>query len=200
MTDIRMHRPTPAVLVGLIVLIGVAFVAAAVAKASLAREVQHGQHLADAVRSGQTKCSDLSADDFELIGEYAMNSYLPSIAAHEAVNQHMRAMIGPAGERRMHVVLGQRYSGCASGSASGWIAPMLGMMSRYGGHASRRMGPGMMYGQGYGAGYAPGHGPPSSPDNGDDIGAAGIAAIALGAALLAGLLVALGFWLRHRTA
>ena len=59
------------------------------------------------------------------------------------------------------------------------------------------MGPGMMYGQGYGPGQTA---PPSSADTGDDIGAAGIAAIAFGAALLAGLLVALGFWLRHRSA
>jgi hypothetical protein len=50
------------------------------------------------------------------------------------------------------------------------------------------MGPGMMYGRGYGPGYAPGQVPPASADSGDDIGAAGIAAIACGAALLAGLL------------
>ena len=167
------------------------------AAADLSSEVQQGQQLADSVKSGQTKCSELSTGQFELIGEYAMNAYLPSTAAHEAMNQHMAAMMGQSGEQRMHVVLGQRYSGCASGSASGWVAPMLGMMGRYGygGPGQSAMGPGMMA-QGYGGPRAP----PSSPDSGDEIGAAGIAAIAFGAALLAGLLVALGFWLRHRTA
>jgi hypothetical protein len=181
------------------VLAALALVVPAAAAADLSGEVQQGQQLADSVKSGQTKCSVLSTDQFKLIGEYAMNAYLPSTAAHEAMNQHMAAMMGQSGEQRMHVVLGQRYSGCASGSASGWVAPMLGMMSRYGYGGPRQsgMGPGMMYGQGYrpDAGAAP-----SSTDGGDDIGAAGIAAIAFGAALLAGLLVALGFWLRHRTA
>ncbi len=175
-----------------------ALVVPAAAAADLSGEVQQGRQLADSVKSGQTKCSDLSTGQFELIGEYAMNTYLPSTAAHEAMNQHMAAMMGQSGERRMHVFLGQRYSGCGSG-ASGWVAPMLGMMSRYGygGPGQRGMEPGMMYGQGYGPGPAT---PSSSTDSGDGIGAAGIAAIAFGAALLAGLLVALGFWLRHRTA
>jgi hypothetical protein len=169
------------------------------AAADLSSEVQQGQQLASSVKSGQTKCSDLSTDQFELIGEYAMNTYLPSTAAHEAMNQHMAATMGQSGEQRMHVVLGQRYSGCASGSASGWVTPMVGMMSRYGygGPGQSGMGPGMMYGQGYGSGPAT---PASSMDSGDGTGAAGIAAIAFGAAVLAGLLVALGFWLRHRTA
>jgi hypothetical protein len=177
-----------------------ALVIPAAAAADLSSEVQQGQRLADSVKSGQRTCSALSTDQFELIGEYAMNTYLPSTAAHEAMNQHMAAMMGHSGEQRMHVVLGQRYSGCASGSASGWVAPMLGMMSRYGyggGPGQSGMGAGMMYGKGYGPGPAA---PSSSTDSGDAIGPAGIAAIAFGAALLAGLLVALGFWLRHRTA
>ena len=120
-----------------------------------------------------------------------MNIHLPTIAAHESMNQHMTAMMGSAGERRMHIILGRRYLGCASGSGSGWLAPMLGVMSHYGGQVRPGMDPGMMSGRGYG---------PSRPDNGDDIGIGGIAAIAFGAALLAGLLVALGFWLRHRSA
>ncbi len=180
-------------------LASILLIAPASASADLSSEVQQGQQLADSVKSGQTMCSDLSTDQFELIGEYAMDTYLPSTTAREAMNQHMVAMMGHSGEQRMHAVLGQRYSGCASGSASGWVAPMLGMMSRYGygGPGQSEMGPGMMYGQGYGPGPAA---PSSSTDSGDGIGAAGIAAIAFGAALLAGLLVALGFWLRHRTA
>ncbi len=180
-------------------LAALALVVPGAAAADLSGDVQQGQQLAASVKSGQTRCSDLSTGQFELIGEYAMNTYLPSTAAHEAMNQRMAAMMGQSGERRMHAVLGQRYSGCGSGSVSGWVAPMLGMMSRYGygGPGQSGMGPGMMYGQGSGPGPAT---PSSSTDGGDGIGAAGVAAIAFGAALLAGLLVALGFWLRHRTA
>ena len=55
-----------------------ALVVPAAAAADLASEVQQGQQLAASVKSGQTKCSDLSTAQFELIGEYAMNTYLPS--------------------------------------------------------------------------------------------------------------------------
>ena len=168
---------------------------AAAANADLASEVQQGQQLADSIKAGQTKCSDLSTDQFELIGEYAMNTYLPSTAAHEAMNQHMAAMMGQAGERRMHIVLGQRYAGCATGSESGWLGPMAGMMGRYGPGNGNAGGysSGMMSGRGYGPMMGPG-----LHSNGGGVSALGAVMIGLAAAVVAGLLVALVLGLRGR--
>jgi uncharacterized membrane protein len=97
--------------------------------------------VAELVRSGARECSDLSADQFELIGEHAMGRYLEDTAAHEAMNDHMVAVMGEQGERRMHIALGDRYSGCGGGPAWSWMGPMAGMM---GGESARGEGFGMM--------------------------------------------------------
>jgi hypothetical protein len=164
----------------------------------LGSEVEQGRYVAHSLQTGQRNCRVLSNRQFELLGEYAMDRFLGNRSAHETMNEHMTVMMGAAGERRMHIVLGQRYTGCATGSPSRWVTPMLGMMGRYGGRVPPGTGPGMMYGRpfGYGVGQ-----PASSSGHADNgLGTAGVAAIAFGAALLGGLLVALGFWLRHRTA
>ena len=80
--------------------------------ADLGSEVAQGQQIANSVRSGQRDCSQLSADQLELLGEYAMDSYLRNRQAHEAINQHMVQVMGEAGERRMHQALGARFAGC----------------------------------------------------------------------------------------
>ncbi len=100
----------------------------AAASATLAQEEHQGEGIAASVRAGEKQCSDLSADEFELIGEYAMGRYLGSEASHTAMNRRMTQMMGEDGERRMHVALGHRYSGCADGPASGWVGPLAGMM------------------------------------------------------------------------
>jgi len=114
----------------------------AAAAADLAQEEGQGQAIAESVRSGERQCSDLSADEFELIGEYAMGRYLGDSAAHEAMNDHMVAVMGEAGERRMHIALGYRYSGCRGGPAWSWMGPMAGMMFG-GGYEGGGYGPGM---------------------------------------------------------
>ena len=154
------------------------------ARAGLTGEVDRGQRLSDALRSGDQRCSDLSAADFELVGEYAMDRVIGNRAAHEAMNQHMVQMIGEAGERRMHMALGYRYAGCAGAPASNWLGPMAGMMGRFGGGS----GPGMMGGYGGPNRYF-GMVRTGSHENGDLSGPA-IAALAFGAAVLGGLLVA----------
>ena len=60
--------------------------------------------------------------DFELVGEYAMDRFLGNRATHEAMNQRMVAMMGEAGERRMHIALGYRSTSCHERAASscGW--------------------------------------------------------------------------------
>lgn len=120
--------------------------ASVTAAPTLAQEEQQGEGVAESVRSGGKQCSDLSADQFELIGEYAMGSYLGDEGAHAAMNRRMTLMMGEAGEHRMHVALGYRYSGCSGGPASSWVGPMAGMM---GGRGTGGNGSGMMGGGDY---------------------------------------------------
>jgi hypothetical protein len=147
----------------------------------LSRDVQQGQRLAESVRSGQQHCSDLSAEDFELIGEYAMERFLGNPHAHAAMNRHMSLMMGGRGEERMHMALGYRYSRCPGGPASGWVGRIGGMMS------GRRVGPGNfepgMMGE-YRGGMM---GSRSSGDT--DIGVLGVVLISFAAAVLGGGLV-----------
>ena len=165
------------------------------AAANVTSEVQRGQQLAIAVRSGQQPCSALSADDFELVGEYAMDRFLGNRATHEAMNQRMVAMMGQAGERRMHIALGYRYIGCPGAPPSSWLGPMAGMLG--GGYPRGGSGPGMM---------GPRHGPGGSygpmtraGSHGDrDLSGPAIAGLAFGAAALGGLLVAFALYLRGR--
>lgn len=167
----------------------------AMAQADLASEVTQGQTIAQSVESGQRSCGELSDTDFELVGEYAMDRYLADRTAHEAMNARMVQMMGEAGEVAMHTALGHRYTGCPGGPDGAWAMPMAGMMGGSGG---------------YGAGYGTPH------DYGDDhfgdgmMGFDGgnddgldpitVVLIALGAALLGGLLVAGAFKLGRRSA
>ena len=162
--------------------------------ADLSTEVQQGRQLADAVRSGQRGCADLSADEFELIGEYAMDQYLGSSAAHEAMNQHMTQVMGAAGEQRMHEILGERRVGCASVSGSGWVMPMLGMMGGDG--AASGNGSGMMGGQGRSSmmgGAFPGS------DHDEGVNTLGAIGIGVGGVLVGALLVGIGTRIRRPT-
>lgn len=108
---------------------------------TLAQEEQRGKEIAESVRAGENRCADLSVNEFESIGEYAMGSYLGSEAGHSAMNRRMTLMMGGAGERRMHIALGYRYSSCAGGPATSWVGAMAGMMGGRGAGGNR---PGMM--------------------------------------------------------
>jgi hypothetical protein len=66
------------------------------------------------VAAAERSCSDLSAGDFELIGEHAMGRYLGSGSAHQAMNTHMTAMMGSVREERMHQGLGSAGDGNVS--------------------------------------------------------------------------------------
>lgn len=170
------------------IVLAAALISPAAALGGLTSDVQQGQRLAESLRSGEKQCSDLKADDFELIGEYAMSRYLGSTARHEAMNRHMVAMMGNAGEERMHQALGYRYSGCPGGPAAGWVGPMGGMMYGGSGGESENYAGGMMGGYpGYRGGMM-GFG--SSGDS--DIGVLGVVLIALAAAAVGGALVFAG--------
>jgi hypothetical protein len=145
----------------------------ALASADLASEVAHGQQMAEAVRSGEQQCSDLSTDDFEAVGEYAMGQFLANPAAHEAMNAQMSRMMGASGEVAMHVSLGHRYTACPGGPSGNWSMPMAAMMNRSGS---------MM-----GSGSAPGW---MGRDH--DMSGWAIVVVGLGGALIGGALVLLG--------
>jgi hypothetical protein len=178
--------------------LGVAGAPIATAAPTLAQEEQQGEGIAESLRSGERQCSDLSADDFELIGEYAMGSYLGDEGAHAAMNRRMTLMMGEAGERRMHVALGYRYSGCPGGPASGWVGAMGGMM---GGRGPGGYGPGMMGGSGaeYGSGMTGGYrSGPGAGDNDFD-GPSAAAMIGMMAVLIGAVAVVLLLLARRRT-
>lgn len=110
---------------------------------SLAGEEHQGQVLAGELQSGARSCSGLSAEDLDHIGEYVMGRFLGSTAAHEAMNERMRAMMGDTAEGRMHQILGARFAGCAAGgSADSRISESMmgsgGMMGGYSGNGGWR--------------------------------------------------------------
>lgn len=104
--------------------------------ASLGDEQRQGRDLSTQLQSGAKTCDDLSDEDFDHIGEYVMGRFLGSTQAHQAMNDRMSLMMGDQAEQRMHQLMGQRYAGCYTNSASG-IGP--GMMGS-GGMGPRMMG------------------------------------------------------------
>jgi hypothetical protein len=111
-------------------------IAASPAVASLADEVLAGQAVAAQLQSGQASCKTLSDTQFERLGEHVMDRMVGSRAAHAAMNQRMTQAIGAENLAPMHELMGRRYAGCTTGTASG-VA----------------MGPGMMNGAGTGGGW-----------------------------------------------
>ena len=105
--------------------------APATALASLEDEQSQGRALTAELRSGAKTCGDLSADDFEHIGEYVMGRALGSTSTHQAMNDRMRQFMGDQGEERMHQLMGERYAGCTRAGAA--IGP--GMMRGSSGEA-----------------------------------------------------------------
>lgn len=95
-----------------------------------AREEAEGRVVWEKLQAKQVKCSDLSNDDFGVLGEYFMGRMAG--VSHEAMNTMMTQMMGEAGERQMHIVMGKRLSGCDTSAAFpsegiGFM-PMMNMM------------------------------------------------------------------------
>lgn len=64
------------------------------------------------MEGGQLRCSEVSADDFELVGEYAMGRLFATPQQHEAMNQMMVRMMGAVGA--MGMMGGSSYTGPGS--------------------------------------------------------------------------------------
>jgi putative membrane protein len=114
------------------------------ALASLASEQREGaKALKDFNESGK-RCSTLSKLDFEHIGDYLMGRMAGSTSAHQAMDDFMAQMMGEDATDQMHVALGQRYTGCGTGTIPSGFRNMMGFMSMMGGVAggSDRFGSG----------------------------------------------------------
>ncbi|HEX6455976.1 MAG TPA: SHOCT domain-containing protein [Solirubrobacterales bacterium] len=90
------------------------------------QEEQQGSRLLQELEAGQLKCSEASAADFELVGEYAMGRTFGSPAQHEAMNQMMSRMMGSGGEEAVHETMGRRFSGCGGGRLPQGFGQMMG--------------------------------------------------------------------------
>lgn len=110
-----------------------------------------GAALLQAVEGGQRSCTDLTAADFEAIGEFTMGRMLGSPQAHESMDRLAIRMMGPGGLERMHQVMGQRFAACGQPAFPGGFAQMMAMMPGMGGTIGSHGG-GPMGGQVYGPG------------------------------------------------
>jgi hypothetical protein len=104
-----------------------------------AREEAEGKEIVQKLNAGTLTCAKVTEDQFERIGEYYMGLMLGD--SHVAMNAMMIRQLGEAGEEQMHVIMGERFSGCnptagqgSSVIASSWF-PMMGMMGGVSGPA-----------------------------------------------------------------
>jgi hypothetical protein len=118
-------------------------------------EERQGAVLMRDFQAREPPCASLTAEQFELIGEYLMSRIIGSPAAHDAMNARMKQMMGPGGEAQAHIFLAQRNTGCINGARPpASFGQMMGVVGSYRG--SGGMGPGMMGGNA-GAGSTMGH-------------------------------------------
>ena len=112
-----------------VVLLALLLIVPTTALASVADEQRQGRDLVAQLKSGAKTCKDLSAEDFDHVGEYVMGRMLGSTVAHEAMNDRMRAAMGDRFEGLMHQRMGARFAGCgATGTAGNGGMMGSGMM------------------------------------------------------------------------
>lgn len=103
---------------------------------STAQDEAKGKQIWENLQSKQITCSNITNDDFEVLGEYFMGQAIGNTERHAAMNQMMINMMGQNGEEQMHIALGKRASGCntAASFLSGNGFPMMGWMMGGGGN------------------------------------------------------------------
>lgn len=95
-----------------------------------AQEEAEGKEVWEKFQNKEVECENLSDEKFAALGEYFMGQMMGD--THEAMNTMMERMMGQDGEEQMHVVMGQRLSGCQTeaqfpSTGSGFM-PMMSMM------------------------------------------------------------------------
>lgn len=101
-----------------------------------AREEAEGKEVWEKLQAKEVTCKTLSDEDFGALGEYYMGQMTGY--SHEAMNTMMVQMMGEEGEKRMHVIMGKRLSGCELSAqlpqnGVGFM-PMMWMMRGGGNH------------------------------------------------------------------
>ncbi|HJZ23172.1 MAG TPA: SHOCT domain-containing protein [Candidatus Babeliales bacterium] len=96
------------------------------------REEQEGKEIWEKLQVKELECKNLTDEQYDSLGEYFMGQSIGNTQRHAAMNQMMISMMGEEGERKMHVTLGKRYSGCdpdAQTPSNGLgFMPMMWMM------------------------------------------------------------------------
>lgn len=103
-----------------------------------------GKQVWEGLQSKQLDCKNLTDADFDVLGDYYMGQMMGN--SHEAMNSMMFQMMGDAGEKQMHIVMGKRLSGCDTKAAvpsqgTGFF-PMMGMLGMMGGGCNSPWGGG----------------------------------------------------------
>lgn len=163
------------------------------------QEERQGSQILSELESGKLKCSEASATDFELVGEYTMGRMFGSPTQHEAMNQMMSRMMGARGEEGVHEAMGRRFSGCGGGQLPAGFGRMMGAVNAMG-----MMGGGMMGGAnqsersygGYGS-MMGGYGPSTNANDEGFDGPSAAAMVGMMAVLIGAVALAI-LWLRPR--
>lgn len=79
-------------------------------------DVTRGADLWKELQTRERSCADVTQQDYELLGEYVMAQHLGD--QHDAMDQAMDQMMGTQGTEQMHIVMGERFSGCVSAAGS----------------------------------------------------------------------------------
>jgi uncharacterized membrane protein len=154
------------------------------------QEEAQGSQILHELESGKLQCSEASAADLELVGEYAMGRMFGSPAQHEAMNQMMSRMMGARGEESVHEAIGRRFSGCGGGQLPASFGRMMGAVNALGmmggaNHGRRSYGgPGSVMG-----GY--GYGSSTSTNDEDFDGPSALAVVGMMAVLIGAVALAL---------
>jgi len=106
------------------------------ASGSIASEERQGQQVLDAVNNGDRTCSQLSRNDFEVVGDYVMGRMVGSTKAHEQMDALMERMMGVRANQQMHVAMGERFTRCGRGSVPSGFGSMMGAMGMMGGYVA----------------------------------------------------------------
>lgn len=85
------------------------------AKSSLQEEQimqDAGQKIYQNLQNKKITCANLTSDEYEKLGEYYMGLSAGNIQNHVYWDQRMQEMMGDTGDRQMHIIWGERGSGC----------------------------------------------------------------------------------------
>lgn len=149
-----------------------------------------GRSVLAAVDAGRRDCASLSTTELAAVGEYTMGRMAGTPAAHESMDRAMRDAMGASFERRAHVAMGRRFTGCGATIDDPAFGGMMAMMGGLYG-----AGTGTMMGTYTGAG---GMMRALRADRDDDSDAAVIAMGVLMSLIALGLLAALVAWRPRR--